>query len=474
MIGKPMWYNPTMIPLPPEIAVAGIRPATIYMVGGSVRDLLLGRPALDTDLAVTAEPADFARRLADRLSGSYVQIGKSDLTIHRVVVGDRIFDVSALHGAGIEEDLRRRDFTVNALAVDAATGEVVDCTGGRKDLQAGIIRMVSTAAFRSDPVRLLRAYRLAAALGFDIDPVTESVIAGNAARIGQSAGERIWAELRQILAGPSSLTHLERMQASGLLTAILPEIGPLDGCHQGGHHRWDVWTHSLRAYGHLESMLNDTATWLPAGIDTGPWRIDDHRASLLKLAMLLHDVGKPSTRQVDDSGHVHFYGHGKKSAEIAAGIAARLKLSNRQAGYLDFIIRSHIRPLHLFNAFSKGQLTVRAKTRFFIHCGRHTPDLLLHAMADIEGKGNAQPRDRKFIEFARQLLGEYIGDYLPRSAHRPLLGGRDLMDTFGLQPSPLLGRLLREIEQARLSNEIRTRDEALALAEALVAKNRRK
>ena len=465
-----MWYNPTMIPLPPEIAIAGIRPETIYVVGGSVRDLLLGRSALDTDIAVTADPQGFARRLADRLSGSYVEIGKSNLTIHRVVVGDRIFDVSALHSAGIEEDLRRRDFTVNALAVDAATGEIIDCTGGRKDLQAGIIRMVSPAVFRSDPVRLLRAYRLAAVLDFDIDPATESVIADNVGRIGQSAGERIWAELQQILADPASLAHLEQMQASGLLTAILPELGPLHGCYQGGHHRWDVWTHSLQAYRHLEAMLTDTDSWLPADIDAGLWRADDLRAPLLKLAILLHDVGKPSARQVDDSGAVHFYVHGKKSAEIAAGIAARLKLSNRDAGYLDFIIRSHIRPLHLFIASSKGRLTVRAKTRFFIHCGRFTPDLLLHAVADIEGKGTGQPRDRRFVEFARQLLGEYIGDYLPRTAHRPLLGGRDLMDTFGLQPSPLLGRLLREIEQARLANEIRTRDEALALAKALVAK----
>ena len=245
-----MWYNPTMLWLPPDIAVAGIRPETTYVVGGSVRDLLLGRPALDTDIAVTA----FARQLADRLAGSYVEIGKSGLTIHRVVVGDRIFDVSALHGAGIEQDLRRRDFTINAMAVDAATGNIIDCTGGRKDLQAGIIRMVSPSVFRSDPLRLLRAYRLAAGLSFDIDPATERAIADDAQRIGQSAGERIWAELQQILACRTSRVQLEQMQASGLLTAVFPELEPLSGCHQGDHHRWDVFTHSLQAYRHLESI----------------------------------------------------------------------------------------------------------------------------------------------------------------------------------------------------------------------------
>ena len=209
-----------------------------------------------------------ARRLAKRLSGSLVKIGKSELTIHRVVVGRRIFDVSALNGKSIEEDLGRRDFTVNAIAVDTATGEIIDCTDGRRDLAAGIIRMVSPAVFTSDPVRLVRAYRLSAGLQFIIESTTRRAIAESAHLISRSAGERIWSELHKILSETSSLPTIEQMHADGLLPAIFPEMTPLQNCFQGDHHRWDVFTHSLQAYRHLESMLAepDTGTWLPAGI----------------------------------------------------------------------------------------------------------------------------------------------------------------------------------------------------------------
>ncbi|KPJ75930.1 MAG: hypothetical protein AMJ54_13460 [Deltaproteobacteria bacterium SG8_13] len=463
-----------MLTLPSEFRFPGIGPRTTFIVGGSVRDLLLGRPALDTDIAVTGDPQVFARQLARRLSGSRVEIGKSALTIHRVVVGSRIFDVSAIHGDGIEEDLHRRDFTVNALAVDAATGEIIDCTGGRRDLQAGIIRMVSPAVFAADPVRLIRAYRMAAGLQFEIDPATRQAITGNARLVRRSAGERTWSELHKILSVPASLKTLEQMQADGLLPAIFPELAPLPHCFQGGHHRWDVFTHSLQAYRHLESMLSDTAAWLPEGFASPLWGPDDIPAPILKLAILLHDVGKPQSRQEDESGNVHFYGHGKKSADIVAGTTSRLKMSKRDSGYIDFIIRSHIRPLHLFIAHGNGRLTGRGKTRFFTRCGPQTPDLLLHCMADILGKGTGDDRNRRFVDFARQLLQAYLAEYLPRRSRRPLLNGRDLMEAFGLPPSPLLGRLLRQVEEARLAGDIRTRAQALKLAENLVEMARQK
>jgi tRNA nucleotidyltransferase/poly(A) polymerase len=341
-----------MLTLPSDITFSDIVPNSTFIVGGTVRDLLLGRPALDTDIVVSADPQDFARRLAKRLSGSLVKIGKSELTIHRVVVGRRIFDVSALNGKSIEEDLERRDFTVNAMAVDVANAEIIDCTDGRRDLEAGIIRMVSPAAFTSDPVRLVRAYRLSAGLQFIIESTTRQAIADSAHLISRSAGERIWSELHKILSETSSLPTIEQMHADGLLPAIFPELTPLQDCFQGDHHRWDVFTHSLQAYRHLESMLAepDKGTWLPAGIASSHWKPTDIPAPALKLAILLHDVGKPASRQEDKSGNVHFYGHGKKSADMVTGITSRLKMSRRDAGYIDFIIRSHVRPLHLFIA----------------------------------------------------------------------------------------------------------------------------
>ena len=470
-----MCYNPKhMLTLPSDIAFSGMDPHSTFIVGGTVRDLLLGRPALDTDIVVSVDPQVFARRLAKRLSGSLVEIGKSELTIHRVVVGPRIFDVSTLNGKSIEEDLGRRDFTVNAMAVDVATGEIIDCTDGRRDLENGIIRMVAPTVFAADPVRLVRAYRLSACLQFTIEETTRQAIADNADLIDRSAGERIWSELQKILSVPSSLPTVEQMHADGLLPAIFPELTPLQDCFQGDHHRWDVLTHSLQAYRHLESLLAepDIDTWLPTDTGTSHWDVGDIPAPVLKLAMLLHDVGKPRSRQEDASGKVHFYGHGKKSADMVAGITSRLKMSRKDADYIDFIIRSHIRPLHLFIAQGNGRLSARAKTRFFTHCGRRTPDLLMHCMADILGKGTADERNHQFVDFARRLLAEYLDSYLPRSAQGRLLNGRDLMETFGLPPSPLLGRLLRRIEEAQLSGELDTREKALELARRLIEKER--
>ena len=460
--------------LPTAIAFPGIHPRTAFIVGGSVRDHLLGRPPPDTDIAVKGDPQDFARRLADRLSGRWVKIGKAELTIHRIVVGRRIFDVSALYGGAIEIDLRRRDFTVNAMAADAATGEIIDPIGGRRDLEDGVIRMVSPAVFAADPVRLIRAYRLASGLQFAIEADTRRAIAHNAEQIRRSAGERIWSELQKILTGPVSADTLAQMQEDNLLTEIFPELIPLRHCLQGGHHRWDVLTHSLQAFRHLEIMLNETDSWMPPETRSPHWTPADIPVPVLKLAILLHDVGKPKARQTDESGKVRFYGHGKKSADAAAGIAGRLRMSKRDTGYIDFVIRSHIRPLHLFTALEKGRLTGRAKTRFFRRCGRRTPDLLLHSMADILGKGSGDERNRRFVEFARQLLREYLAEFLPRSNQSPLIGGRDLITAFGLSPSPLLGQLLRKITDAQLAGEVQNRADALRLAQKLLELNRLK
>ena len=458
-----------MLPVLSDIAFPGIRPGTTYIVGGSVRDALLGRPALDTDIAVVGNPQTFARQLADRLSGRYVRIGKSELTIHRVVVGPRIFDVSALHPGGIDDDLNCRDFTLNALAVDAATGELIDRSGGRRDLEAGTIRMVSQQVFDADPIRLVRAYRLSADLRFAIEPGTRKAIAGSARLISRSAGERIWAELRKIFSTATSVVTIERMAQDGVLTAIFPELAPLRACVQGGHHSFDVFSHSLKAYAHLEALLTETDHWLPADLPHALWHPQQIPAAVLKLAMLLHDVGKPSARQADESGRVHFYGHGRKGAEIASGITSRLKMSRRDSDYVHFIIRSHIRPLHLFSAHCSNDLTDRAKARFFARCGPRTPDLLLHCMADIMGKGDNDERNRRFIRFARQLMQQYLLDFLPRSALDPLLDGHALMKRFGLPPSPLVGKLLRTIRGAQLAGDIQSRDQALEMAESLLS-----
>jgi len=262
------------------------------------------------------------------------------------------------------------------MAYSLSSGKIIDCTGGMKDIADKKIRMVSNTAFEKDPVRLIRAYRIGASLNFEIDTNTVSAIRKNAKLIKNSAGERIRSEFLRILQ-----TFISQMADTGLLFAIFPELGKLKGCIQNRFHQYDVFEHTMKAFYHLENILNNKITH----------SIDENTASLLKFAILLHDTGKPLVKKTDNEGNVRFYGHSKKGAEITKEISSRLKLSTKEKYFVDFIIRNHIDPLHLFIAKSKGTLTNKGITRFFIKCGDNTPYLLLHSIADMKGKGNKCP-----------------------------------------------------------------------------------
>jgi tRNA nucleotidyltransferase/poly(A) polymerase len=432
-----------------------------YIVGGSVRDRLLGRAPLDFDVAVFGDAKRFAKRLATESNGHWVEMGKQGHGVYRVIVGKMILDVSPVNGATIEEDLKRRDFTINAMAYDIASKAFIDCVGGMQDLENQIIRMVSRSVFERDPVRLIRAYRMGAAFEFIIEPQTVSAIKTDAGLISNSAGERIRTELFKILETSTSHGHILQMADSGLLFAILPELSSLKGCTQNRYHRFDVFEHTLKAFYHLENILENPVAYFPAlGDPQDKWAQKD-RAGLLKYCMLLHDIGKPAVKTADRHGRVHFYDHGEKSADMAIRINQRLKLSNQAAEYTDFIIRNHILPLLLFTSHQHKNITRRAITRFFMKCGPRTPDLWLHALADIKGKGDEKDeKNPAFIEFARKMITYYYSEYKSQKEHPPLLSGKDLINTFGLKPSPLFKKILTGVEEARLSDSIHSRAEA--------------
>lgn len=218
----------------------------IYLVGGCLRDMLIGRPPRDIDLVVEGDPARTAARIAQRTGGRLIDLGKKEFSVFRIVSASAVIDITPLAGATIASDLAARDFTLNALAFDLKSRRLVDCTGGLNDIRQGIIRMVAETAFVNDPARLVRAYRLAAELGFSIDPQTQAVITRHRQRIATVAGERVWAELVKIFKVDDSAGTIRGMAASNLLTAIFPELKPTIGCTQNRHHRFDVFEHSLR------------------------------------------------------------------------------------------------------------------------------------------------------------------------------------------------------------------------------------
>ncbi|MBU1711640.1 MAG: HD domain-containing protein [Proteobacteria bacterium] len=441
-----------------------------YIVGGSIRDLLLGRSPSDYDIVVRESPDKYACDLAMRCNGHVVKIGKQNQTIFRVISESTSFDISAIEGKTIQDDLKKRDFTINAIGYSLISGKLIDLFEGIKDLSLKTIRMVSTDIFQKDPVRLLRAYRIGAMYNFEIETETASAIAKNAKLIKTSAGERIRAELFKVFYQTKSYGYIDQMAKSGLLFEILPELTILKGCNQNEHHKYDVLDHSLAAYSHLETLLNDRDI-NPEIFNFLNRDMDKKRSALLKCSILLHDIGKPNSLTIGNNGKINFWGHDKISAEIAKQISTRLKLSNNEANYIDFIIRNHIAALHLYNSDIKNSLSNKSLTRFFIKCGDMTPDILLHTIADIKGKGTEDKRNESFFRFASYLLKEFFSGYKVKQTGPRLITGNDLIEEFGLSPSPLFKRILSIVEESRLANDIKNREEAFSLVKELIKYN---
>ncbi len=441
----------------------------IYIVGGSVRDLLLGRCPIDCDVVVEGDPMVLARKIARKISGHVIEIGSPGKRITRVTAKSAVFDIAPVAGQTIEADLCRRDFTINAMACETSSNQIIDPAGGRKDLAEKTVRMVSGDAFMEDPVRLIRTFRIASALGFQIEPQTLNAVKFYAKRMLASPGERIRPELIKILETADAYPYILQMADTGLLQTIFPEMEPMMECSQNQCHIHNVFHHTLDAYRKLEDLLNHPESLIPPElIDAAFHRVD---RPLLKLAILLHDIGKPCTRIVDSKGMIHFYGHEKAGSGLFGHIARRLKLANKEADYVNRIIENHLRPLHLFTASRRQPLSRRSQVRFFMRCQDLCPALLIHAVADARAK-TIPDTSRPFAEFAAGLLNDFFLQFMPEAAKPPLITGRDLIQELGLAPSPLFKKILFAIEEARLTQSNMTRGEALSLAGNFLAASR--
>ncbi len=451
------------LPLPTDIVIPA---PEAYLVGGAVRDIICGRHPMDLDIAVADDPKGYAQRLAARCNGHAVVIGNREFPLYRVVNGPLVIDVTPLKGGKIARDLMDRDFTINALACNLADGDLIDAGGGLTDLKQGLVRMVSSHAFENDPVRLVRAFRMAACFDFEIETATAAAISTHAAFLQHSAGERIWAELAMILACTQSVKALQQMAQCGLLHVMLPELMALKGCRQNQDHGIDVYGHTLLALDALESIWAGSHKHFSEQAVAVAKTLSRKKRVLLKLALLLHDIGKPSQRTTDASGKVHFYGHAAIGARMAQSIFERLRLPKRHAQWVRQIIDHHQRPLDLYLGQQHGGPSKKALGKFLRQSGAAAPSLILHAMVDNMGKKPGHHRHcTARILFFEQLLDAYLKTAAQREAP-PLIDGKDLMATFDLYPSPLLGSLLRGIQEARLAGTITHRQQALDWVEA--------
>ncbi|MBI4200273.1 MAG: HD domain-containing protein [Chloroflexi bacterium] len=460
-----------------------------WVVGGFLRDALLGRESRDLDLVVRGDAISVARQLADALGGAFVPLDEPH-RIARVILGQgedgwRV-DLSALRG-DLVEDLGHRDFTINAMAVPLGSlqesdwrASLIDPLGGVQDLQRRLVRAVGPAVFREDGVRLLRAVRLASSLGFEIEPATRALMRRDAVVLEGVAGERVRDEFLLVLSHTNALGFLLLMDDLGLLSRVLPDLESGRGVTQPKEHAWDVFTHGLQAVGAVEGLLE--RRWEPSwALDDVPWNeerrhffqqvaSDGHtRATLLKLAGLLHDVGKPATRSVEPSGRIRFRGHHTLGASLARDALQRLRLSGRGVQMVEAMVRHHLRPGQLS---PDGQLpTPRAVYRYFRDVGDVAVDTVYLNLADYLAARGPLLERQEWAAYAgkvRAVLEMGLVQKEPQRAHR-LLTGDDLMAALRLPPGPLIGQVLEVLREAQAAGEVTTQGEALALARKLLA-----
>jgi poly(A) polymerase len=458
--------------------LAAARGLQVYLVGGSVRELALGREAPDLDLAVSGQTLELARELAAALQGTFVLLDEKERTA-RVVAQGQILDLAEFRAPGLEGDLRGRDFTINALALEleAVLGlrplEVIDPLGGLEDLSRGLVRMVAAANLAADPLRLLRAYRFAATHGFLVTPETEAAIAGLVREFSRVAGERVHQELFLLLGAPQAGPILVRMDRVGLLSRIFPELDDLKEVAQNGYHHLDVFHHSLAAVVHLEEVLAEPERYFgELAPELSRYAKAPPRAALLKLAALFHDAGKPRVQgRRSDPDRYTFYYHEKVGLEIFAGVAQRLRLSAAQSKLVSTLIRLHMRPFLLLPAFRQRELSFRALGRLVRAARSELPGLFALAMADsLAGQGPQKPGDAEAVlaDLADEAY-HFLKDRLEPQESRPrLLTGDDLVREFRLPPGPLFRRLLTAVQEAQWEGQVQTREDALRLVQHLL------
>ena len=445
-----------------------------WIVGGAVRDALLGRPIVDVDLAVAGSPEEAARAIAAAGRGPAFQLSE-EFGAWRAMGGRPtrwVCDVSPLQGPTIEDDLARRDFAANAMAVPLAAPEpeLIDPLGGAADIESGTLRVLP-GAYESDRLRPLRLVRLATELGFEPDAETEEVTRAAAARVPEASPERVWAELRRVITAPGAVEGIVLADRTGVLGAVLPELMEMRGVEQSRYHHLDVYGHTIEVLQRQVEIEQDPAAVF--GAELGP-RIDaELRRPLaeeldgwdgLRLVALLHDVAKPRTRGVLPDGRVTFMGHHEVGVEMIDAICRRLRTSERLRAFLGAVTRHHLvlgflvheRPL------SRGLVYRYLKT-----CSPVELEVTVHSCADrLATRGDrADEAIAIHLALARELAAEAIA-WRERPPQPPVRGD-ELARALDIEPGPDLGALLARLEEAAFAGEATTREEAIALARRL-------
>lgn len=428
----------------------------VYLVGGAVRDLLMKIEPKDFDFVVEGKGFDFGKRFAKFTNGAFVPLSVKDDEA-RVVKDDCNFDFNGLGNENLERDLMRRDFTINALAIDLdQTDTIIDIFDGITHLTAKKLRLTSRDSLRLDPLRILRGFRFAVELGFTL----QKDFFAEAKKIDLEgiARERISYELVRIMQHDESFEAIKQMDSLNIFLAIFPEAQLVIKDRR-------LWKHSLATYQAIEMFLGKNRVFKKYENEFRQYFAEPRKRALLKLAGLLHDIAKPHTQMVGKRGETHFYGHDAKGAKLVERIGyERLKISRTDIDTLVTLVREHMR-LHLLA--TGRNLTDRAIRRFFRDLDTEYLGAMILAWAD----GYATAGRTRHLEktFYRMLDLKRADESKPKV--KRLITGHDLIDRLKLTPGPIFKIVLNEVLDQQLEGKIKTKEEALKLAKKVYKEN---
>lgn len=459
--------------------IARKRSVQVHLVGGSLRDLLTGhvvvKPGRDLDIAVSSGAIPLARLFAKAVKGSFVLLDQES-GCARVAKKKNgalwTYDFADFRARTFKSDLSKRDFTINTFSVDLLAcdadkpllEQVKDHMGGQKDIERKSIRMTQEGVFEDDPLRLLRAYSLQAQLGFSIESSTLTRIKKDVKLIKKVSPERVREELFKVFDSSRTAAIMKAMDKVGLLAVIVPQIESMRAIEKGAYHHLNVWDHSLCAVSELERLLEDAekdadlVEYLNEEVGGG-----HRRRALLKMACLLHDIGKPDTRRNEPDGRLSFHGHERVGRDIVRLIAKAMMMSTKERYALEDMVMFHLRPGYLSN-FKKP--SERMIFRFMRDAGEEAVSVLLLSVADQHATRGPLTSEED-VQHHKAIAFDLIDRFFKAKKEQPfvpLVNGHDLIREFKLKPGPDFAKILASVEEAQHLGRVTTKMEALALA----------
>lgn len=431
-----------------------------YLVGGSVRDAILGKNFVDRDIAITDAEA-FARKLAEKLNATFIVLD-SEYKIFRLVLEDKInyLDISEIQGENIEEDLSRRDFTMNAIAYNLETGEIIDPFNGQEDIKNKIINHIKDINFEEDPLRILRAFRFASSTGFELSNETKLNINKYKHLLFTPAKERINYELMKLFGGENCAKTLLLMDEFGILKEIFPQVEEMKKVPPNTHHHLDLFHHVVETVRNIEQLYFNASKIEQKHLNTTDFG-GFPRINHIKLAGFLHDIGKYSTWTIEESGRHRFIKHDDVGAKMCVSFLKELKFSKKQIDYISTMIKTHIYPS---NVIASPDLNEKIMMRYIRKMETNVIDNIILAKADrLSAQGEAITKEivKDNIDGLNKLLNFYLEKKETLKPLPKLLDGLEIMQIKNIKQSPKLGEIINALKEAQLNSDILTKEDAI-------------